>query len=59
MLGVSLQIIWPILWCEKLQAPQLFFGVSNPAPVNSETFCDMARRENRAAIRTGKNFGQP
>jgi hypothetical protein len=28
------------LWCEKPQAPQLFFGVPNLAPVNPETFCD-------------------
>jgi hypothetical protein len=36
------------------------FAMSEPLsatdPVNPETFCDMARRENRAAIRKRKNF---
>ena len=43
---------------EKLQAPQLLFGVSNLAPVSRETSCGTSRLENRAAIHQQKNFGQ-
>ena len=48
-----------ILWREKLQAPQLFFGVPNLAPVNPETFCGMACLESRSLTRQQKDFAQP